>query len=178
MTQPESRQPTAEGRANKKQVKALQALWHVHARRTLGFDPSDRNLRLKYFSNFTQRAITSALGLTFEEARDLIQAFKKSLGQSDQRRAPRPRSREAAAALGREGRRDRDDNSSTLVDSHTLDIIRDYRERLMMNDAEYIAWLAGKSSPLKGRTVIRTLGDARQVQWALKGILKSRGLWR
>jgi hypothetical protein len=162
---------------NKKQVKAIQALWHVHARREIGIDPADRDQRLKFFSNFCQRQVPSTNDLSFDEASRLIESLKKSLGQRVAKPA-RPRDREFATALGREGRRGNRDNSSTLVDPRSLEVIREYRERLMWTEAEFNSWLVGRSSPLRGRISIRTVGDARQVQWAMKGILKQKGLWR
>jgi hypothetical protein len=160
-----------------KQVKTLQALWHVHASRTLGFEPNDRHVRLKYFSNFCQRPIASTLELTSEEAGTLIDAFKKSLGQ---RVSPprRPRDRQFANALGREGRRGNDEHKSTIVDARSLEVILEFRMRLGWTEDEYLRWLASRNSPLGGRTAIRTIGDARSVQWAMKKMLKAKGLWQ
>jgi hypothetical protein len=158
---------------SRKQVQALQALWHVYARRTLGFDANDRAKRLEYYSNYIGRPIASTLDLTFADASSLINLFKKSLNQ----RTDRPRDKQTAQALGREGRRGNADNTSTLVDDKSLAVIRDYRLRLGWSADEYTSFLAGKNSPLGGRTMIRTIGDARSVQWAMKKILKAKGLW-
>lgn len=160
---------------SKLQLKAVQALWHVHAKRTLGVDPNDRQARLKWLSVATGRTIASSKDLSFAEAREVIDALKKSLGQVDK---PRPRDRQFARALGMEGRRGNDDNAAMLVDERSLKIIDEYRQRLMWPELELQAWLAGKNSPLRGAHAIRTVGDARRVQYGMKGLLKAKGLWR
>jgi hypothetical protein len=90
----------------------------------------------------------------------------------------RPRDRQFANALGREGRRGNDEHKSTIVDARSLQVILEFRMRLGWTEDEYLRWLASRNSPLGGRTAIRTIGDARSVQWAMKKMLKAKGLWQ
>ncbi|MGB9106081.1 MAG: hypothetical protein WCC59_15080 [Terriglobales bacterium] len=145
---------------SKLQLKAVQALWSVHCQRTLGTDPNDRPARLKWLTAATGRPISSTLDLSAAEARMVIDTLKGSLGQRS------------------EGRRGNDDTLSMLVDERSLKVIEEYRERLTWTKGELDAWLAGKHSPIGGRAVIRTVGDARRVQYGMRGLLKAKGLWR
>ena len=160
----------------KKQMRRLQTLYGQLAAHSL--DGTDRSSRLNWASSQVGRPIESFRDLTADEARQLIDGLQGQLGV----KAPLKQrlSRDAAHRAGTEGRRNSPYKSSPqIVSAADLEVITSYYLRLGWTREQFDAWLSSSRSPLskRARPVIATLADANAVRWALKGMLKHRGLW-
>jgi hypothetical protein len=158
------------------QLKRLQVLYSQLARHT--DQDAGREARLRWASALLDRPIASFKDLSRDDARRLIDTLQGQLGV---KAAPAQRlSREAAHRAGTEGRRNNPYKTAPqMVSAADLAVIEDYYSRLGWTRAQFDAWLASSRSPIKrANPVIATLADANAVRWALKGMLKHRGLWQ
>ena len=168
----------------KRQLARLQVLYAQFAARSLDAGKS-REARIAWASAQLGRVVTSFSDLSKDEARRLIGQLQGGLGIPPSPRRSHPRSNSRAA--GTEGRRDGSSNMRTLPTQQDIDRIQDALERLGWNNSQFEAWLRSASSPLArkmGTTrvapadiTLRTLYDCNRVWWALKQMLKARGLW-
>jgi hypothetical protein len=165
----------------KSQMVRLQTLYGQLAAHTL--EGNDRASRLKWASEQSGRAIASFKELTSNEAKSMIDGLQGQLGVREPayKRPRRRLSRDAAKRAGTEGRRGNTDyqGQPQMASAEDLAVIESYYMRLGWQRAQFDAWLASSHSPLSGRAqpVISTSKDANRVRWALKGMLKHRGLW-
>lgn len=174
---------TVQNPANREQVVALQTLYAMWARHVLEAGSDPRVARLAWASENVGRQIASFSDLDRNEARQLIDRLKGSMGQP---LTPQPkpwrhiRSRERAQAAGTEGRRDADSALIQMASPDDRARIDQALYRLGWTRDRYEAWLRSASSPLKEKnsTTIRTVGEANKVWWALKNMLKRSGNWR
>jgi hypothetical protein len=154
------------------QLRRLQTLYGQYEAHTLDVDRG-RGARLHWASQQLGRMVDSFSSLSLDEGRKLIDIIQGVLNVKAPSKTPRKRmSRHAAEKAGTEGRRDQIHNETTLVspDSKIFELIQQQLTRLGWNQAGLDRFLLGSSSPLKGKTQIRTLGDANKVYWALKRI--------
>ena len=163
------------------QLTRLQTCYAQMCRHSIGFD-NTREDRLHWATQTLGCAIDSFSHLTLDQGRRLIDAAQGELGH----RAPlkagsrrRPGNSQSPLRAGIDGRHDGGQFAKVpeLVSAEQIADIQSYAQRLDMGEAQLTAWLKSRSSPLKGRTEIRTTADANRVRWALEGMLKDRGLW-
>jgi hypothetical protein len=160
------------------QLRTLQTLFGKYVSSSLDASTGDpRAARLEWASQNIARPIGSFKELRADEAARLIDALKVSLGQEIKhipRRAwRRPRSREAAEAAGRHGRRNHVVEIAMLAGPEDFDKIDDLREAAGMSREQLDLFLRGPKSPTRGGA-IRTLADANKLIWALKGMARRR----
>jgi hypothetical protein len=166
------------------QLKRLQVLYSQFSARSLDAGTS-REERIAWASEQLGRTVTSFSDLSKDDAHKLIDQLQGGLGIAPTPRRRRPRTNSQAA--GTEGRRDGADNMRTLPTQEDWDRIQNALTRLGWSVAQYEAWLRSVRSPLArkmGKTrvaptdiTLRTLHDTNRVWWALKQMLKARGLW-
>jgi hypothetical protein len=174
---------TVQNPANREQVVALQTLYAMWARHAVEASSDPRGARLAWASESVGRQIDSFSDLNRDEARQLIDRLKGSMGQPLTRQ-PEPwrhiRSRERAQAAGTEGRRGAEAALIQMASPDDLARIDQALSRLGWTRDRYEAWLRSARSPLKdrGSATIRTVGEANKVWWALKNMLKRSGDWR
>ncbi len=167
----------AEDRISRRQLRALQTLFGLYARRSIEAAADARTVRLEWASKSLGRAIASFSELRGGEAAQLISTLKQSLGQ-ESRRAPRRRpGREAALAAGTHGRKNRRVDVEMMATRKDIEAVDEMRQRLGMTQEDFESWLKSSSSPIGGRAVpaLRTVADCNRVRWALKAMLKRRG---
>lgn len=169
--------------STREQVIALHSLygrWEKHALQ-LGDDDA-RSTRLQWASEAIGRTIDSFSDLTRDEARELIDRLKGSIGQ-DLTQMPNPwrhiRSRDRAKTAGTSGRGDGDTSLIQLASPDDLARVNAAVERLGWTRERYDTWLCSPSSPVasKRAVAILTVADANKVWWALKNMLKRSGNW-
>lgn len=162
------------------QLKRLQTLWGIYSRH-VGSSPlhaMDRAERLKFCAIHCGRDIASTKDLTAAEANDCINALQRAVGQKETSKPRRPRKSDpAAGTAGRVGNTSKVDQIASATD---LDRINEAITRLGWDQSRFHSWLNSSSSPLRGRAnaQVRTQADANRVWWALKRMLKHKGLWR
>jgi hypothetical protein len=166
------------------QLKRLQVLYAQYSRRSLDAGTS-REDRVQWASEQLGHLVGSFSDLTKEEAHTLIDRLMGGLGiaPSPRRRRPRPTPR----AAGTEGRHDGDAAVRTIATQESLDRITEALNRLGWSGAQFEAWLRSVRSPLARKAggtriaptdiTLRTLHDTNRVWWALKQMLKQKGLW-
>lgn len=158
------------------QLRRLQTLYSAALTRDLGGDGS-REARLKWASEGAGRSIDSFSNLTSAEANFLIDNLQTELGQAFEPAIFARLDRDRAQAAGTEGRNGQRPDVTTLASADDLRRVHDAVSRLAWTQEQFERWLRSSSSPLKGSTAIRTLGDANRVWWALKNMLKRGGKW-
>jgi hypothetical protein len=172
-----------EGPATRDQVVALMALysqWEKHALPE-GADP--RAARLAWASEHTGREVSSFSNLSLDEARNLIDMLKGSLGQPLGEK-PRPwrrvYSRDRAQAAGRAGRRGDASSLIQLASPEDLARVDELLRRLDWTQEQFNAWLRSPRSPVgsKDQFAIRTAAQANRIYWALKAMLVRAGRWQ
>jgi hypothetical protein len=157
----------------------LYARWEMHSLE-LGVDP--RSARLEWASNAIGRRVDSFSELTRDEARQLIDGLKGSMGQAFFQK-PNPwrriRSRDRAHAAGTAGRRDANLSLIQMASADDLARVDEAIRRLDWTRDRYEAWLRSSSSPVafKGAAIILTVAEANKVWWALKAMLRRSGRW-
>jgi len=162
------------------QMKKLQTLWGHHWKFTfpIGSEVSDaehsRAARLRFLSELTCRQITSARDLTRDEAERAIKNLANLLPEHlnfKKKRMSRREAMENSVA----GRRNKPVSiSEQLVGPADMKNIMNLLDQLGWNMAKLEGVLHSPSSPLGGRSVIRTRDDAFKVRYALKGILSRK----
>jgi hypothetical protein len=151
-------------------LKRLQVLYRQYEAHSLDVGAA-REDRLAWAGARIGRRIESFSHLTVEEGILLIDTLQRTIGRKVPSKTPRRRmSRVAAEKAGTEGRRDQIHAEVTMAAGADFERIRTQLDRLGWDQAMLERWLLGARGPLKGRTVIRTLGDANKVYWALKHI--------
>lgn len=168
------------GGISPEQLRALQTLYGIHARRSLdvaGADP--RAERLAWASRNIGRALGSFTELRRPEAEALLNSLRGELGEGSELRR-RPRDRYTARAAGTHGRRGRVGNDQVMATRQDTEAIDELRERLGWSQEQLAAWLSSSSSPIRGQAspTLRTWSDCNRVRWALKAMLKRAGKWR
>lgn len=160
------------------QIRRLQTLYSASISRELGAD-SSRDARLAWASDAIGRQVQSFSDLTSAEANDLIDSLQTSVGQQSGERIQGYsfRDRDRAQAAGVEGRRKYSGSVATLASAEDHRRIDEALSRLGWTKSRFETWLQSPSSPLRGSTAIRTLGDANRVWWALKKMLRREGKW-
>ena len=151
------------------QVQRLQILYGQFERHTLDAPGAARQDRLQWASAACGRIIGSFKDLTLEEGKRLIDGLQNSLGVKAPSKAPRRKqTRRDGEKKGTEGRHDQIHPDITLAGPSEFALIRRDLDRLGWDQARLEAFLASPRGPNKRSTVIRTLGDANRVHWALK----------
>jgi hypothetical protein len=165
----------AADRISRNQLRALQTLFSLYARRTIDAGADLRRARLEWASDSLGRTVASFTELRGEEAARLIGTLKQSLGQ-ESKRARRRLGRDAALAAGTHGRKNRRVDVEMLATREEIAVVDEMRQRLGMTPEDFETWLKSSSSPLRGRTVpqLRTVADCNRVRWTLKAMLKRR----
>jgi hypothetical protein len=171
------------------QLTRLQTLYAQYSRRAIDLD-SSRECRLKWAAEILRQPVTSFSKLSFDDAGRLIDALHGALGiETTPRRRKRAKmqDRDLAQAAGTEGRHDGDPQRTTMASQRDLDRIQDAIKRLDWSQDQFEQWLRSQRSPLARKVTvaiaptsptIRTTGEANRVWWALKKMLKQRGLWK
>lgn len=161
-----------------RQLIRLQTLWNQYERRSLDGDGT-RATRLKWASDNVGHAIASFRDLTIDEAARLIELLHGALGiPNTVPKRVRFNDRDRARSAGTEGRRGASGSSVTVASKDDLDRINSALSRLGWSEERFRGWLRSPSSPLRGRTQIRTQADANRVWWGLKPIMQRAGVWK
>lgn len=161
-----------------KQLRRLQTLYSQFAAHAI--DGSSREARLKWASDQVGRAIASFSDLTYAEAKHLINGLAAQLPAQKPKHPRRRLSRDAAHRAGTDGRRESSyANQPQIASADDIAVIENYYMRLGWTRQQFDGWLSSQHSPLsrRARPSIATAADANRVRWALKGMLKQRGLW-
>jgi hypothetical protein len=164
------------------QVVALHALYGQWAKHSIQEDCDPRSARLAWASGAIGRQLSSFSQLTGDEARQLIDRLKGSMGHAVIEK-PNPwrriRSRDRARAAGTAGRRDADPSLIQMASADDLARVDEAIRRLNWTRDRFEAWLRSSSSPVafKGAAIILTVTEANKVWWALKAMLRRSGRW-
>ncbi len=169
--------------ASRDQIVALQTLFAAWHSRLLTDEVDVRRARLEWASEQLAHKICSFSDLTADEARQLIDKLKSSLGQElgqqpqPWRRVPE---RDAARRAGTAGRKSVRSDVIQLAGVDDLARIDEGLQRIGWTRERFDAWLKSDSSPISKREdgAIRTLADANKVWWALKAMLIRAGAWK
>jgi hypothetical protein len=150
------------------QLRRLQVLHGQYVRHSLDAAPT-REGRIAWASSQINRPISSFSDLTVEEGRRLIDGLQAVLGVALPSKTPRRRqTRRDGQKAGTEGRHDQLHAETTLVGDKDIRRIQREMDRLGWNQSRLDAFLASPKSPNGRSTLIRTLGEANRVYWALK----------
>lgn len=162
----------------KAQLTRLQTCYAQMARSVIGFE-NTRNARIDWACGIVRRPISSFSELSQDEARRLIDIAQGEIGHRAPAKPRQRRSPQAARRHGVDGRKGDAEfaNAPQIVSPQDMENIRERYQRLGMTNETFGNWLASRSSPIRPRKQIRTTADANRVLWALKGMLKDRGLW-
>jgi hypothetical protein len=172
------------GKANHAQIVALQTLFSAWHSRSISDAGDAREARLSWASTQLGRHVDSFSILTGDEARQLIDILKQTLGQPLTRQPRswnRVRARDRAQVAGTAGRKGVRSAVIHLASADDLARIDEALQRLGWTRERFENWLQSGSSPLKkkdGALVIRTVAEANKVWWALKAMLVRAGLWQ
>lgn len=165
------------------QIVALQSLCNAwHSRMLTDEDP--RSARLAWASEQLGRSVSSFSDLSANEARQLIDLLKTSLGQK-LKQQPQPwrrvNARDRAHEAGTAGRRgNRRSDVIHMASPDDLARIDEALQRLDWTREQFETWLKSGSSPLGRRedSAIRTVAEANKVWWALKAMMVRSGVWK
>jgi hypothetical protein len=172
------------GKANHAQIVALQTLFSAWHSRSISDAGDARVARLSWASTQLGRDVDSFSNLTGDEARQLIDVLKQSLGQPLTRQPQswnRVRTRDRAQEAGTAGRKGARSAVIHLASADDLARIDEALQRLGWTKERFEGWLKSGSSPLKkkdGVFVIRTVAEANRVWWALKAMMIRGGVWK
>lgn len=158
----------AEAPITARQMKRLQTLWGLFCAQAR-LDAKDRAARLGWVAGAVGRQIGSFRELTAAEAKTAIDAVQKHLPPELLRRQRPPR--RLAQAYGTAGRRGRSDKEVRFADAETWRLLDGLLGKLGWSRERLDAFLRSSKSPVRNG-VIRTLGEANRVIWALKGMLR------
>jgi hypothetical protein len=157
------------------QLTRLQVLWGQYAKH-VKWGYGGREQRLCWTRDQIGRNISSFKELTLSEASDLINLLQSELGIKESSPAVRPRrfrsrikDRDQAHAAGTEGRRGSREKF-TIAKAEDLAMLDVMLTEMAWTRDRLEAFLRSPSSPLRGRTQMRTVGDINRVLWALKRI--------
>ena len=150
------------------QLRRLQVLYGQYERHSLDTG-AGREGRIAWASDRVGRLIASFSELTLDEGIQLINGLQRALGVALPSKMPRRRlSRRDGEKAGTEGRHDQIHDEATLVGDKDIRRIERELTRMGWDQTRLEAFLASPRGPIARRTVIRTLGDANRVYWALK----------
>lgn len=153
---------------SKPQLRRLQVLYGQYVRHSLDAAPT-REGRIAWASSRIGRPIDSFSDLTLDEGKKLIDGLQSALGVKLPSKTPRRRwNRRDAQKAGTEGRHDQAHDETTLVGDRDIRRIQRELDRLGWDQARLDAFLASPRGPNGRSTLIRTLGEANRVYWALK----------
>lgn len=160
------------------QLKRLQVLYGQLARHTL--EGADREARMRWASGLVGRTISSFSDLTQADAHHLIDTLQGQLGVKAPTKRRKRLSRDDAQKAGTEGRRGQESSELTMAGPAELARVQYAIGLIGWSQAQFEGWLRSPRSPLRHKSspVIRTLGDANRVWWALKKMAVARGLWK
>jgi hypothetical protein len=165
------------------QVVVLHTLYGQWSRHSLAIENDVRSARLKWASEAIGREIDSFSDLTRDEARQLINRLKGSMGLVfDEKPNPwRPiRSRDRARAAGTAGRNDGDSSFIQMASADDLARVDEAVRRLSWTPERYKAWLCSPSSLIASKGAVAsilTVAEANKLWWALKSMLRRSGRW-
>jgi len=141
---------------------------------------ADRASRLDWATERLHKPVTSFSALTADDAGFLIDSIQQELGVKVPLKA-RPR-RDQARRAGLDGRHDGQEYSDApqMATPEDLALIQSLKEQLGWNELNFTNFINSPRSPLSRRAdkLIRTTSDANKVIWALKRIVRQKGLWR
>jgi hypothetical protein len=161
------------------QLKRLQTLYSQFAASSPDPRTSSREERLLWASLIVGRTVASFSELSSAEANTAIARLQKDTPQAKAR--PKQMDRDAAERHAKDGRWDGEKFRPTpqLASAFDLENIAKYYGRLGWDRETFDRWLRSPRSPLGRRSQpqIRTVAQANRVRWALKKMLKARGLW-
>lgn len=161
-----------------RQLGIAQTLWsQFYAHRALDFaDTDSRQARLQWARDLLGYAISSFKNLSRSEANVVIDALKRAMGAPSGRSG----SQQDGEDRGLQGRSRQPRGPRHLVMASAEDRQRVQRaiERLGWSRVQFETWLSSATSPLAGRTEIRSQADANRVWWALKAMLRRAGKWK
>jgi hypothetical protein len=180
---------------SKPQLTRLQILYAQFAAHSLDLG-KEREARIAWASEQLGHPVASFKDLSKADAHTLIDRLQGALGIAPSK--PRRRARRDDHAAGTEGRRapaagngalpDSRGQVRTIATAEDVERIQNALQRLGWTQGQYEAWLRSARSPLARKVggtriaptdiTLRTLHDTNRVWWALKGILKARGLWK
>ena len=158
-----------------RQLKTLQALFGLYARRILVLANADeRMVRLAWASKTIGREVASFSELRGKEAARLIDVLKVALGQAIKSPVRKRLNREDAMARGAHGRRGHKAKVEMMATPDALEEVARLREHLGWTEQQFEGWLRSRSSPLCGRgePKLLTIGDCNRVRWALHAMLR------
>jgi hypothetical protein len=166
---------------SKGQLQALHSLFHLYAPRFLNTanvavagSNDARRARLTWASGIVGHELSSFNELQPDEAGQLIERMKLSLGQevnpAKRSRQRRP-GRDLARAYGTAGRKSESTNEIQMLDAPTSELLDRLREQLGWSRERLDAFLHSKHSPIHSGA-IRTLGEANRIVWVLKSLLR------
>jgi len=152
-------------RLTARQLRRLQTLYHQHAAHALEGCGNCRDDRLAWAGEILGHTVASFSKLSRAEAATLIDILRRPDAQ-------------AADEAGNDGHKSNaSPRRATIASADDLKRIERAIERLGWDQARLEGFLRSPSSPLRGRTQIRTVADANRVWWALKRLLQRAGLW-
>jgi hypothetical protein len=164
---------------NVRQLKRLQTLYSQFAAASADPRTRTREERLLWASLVVGRKVESFSELSSAEANTAIARLQKDTPQT--KRRPKPMDRAAAERHAKDGRWDGGEfrQSPQMASAVDLENIERYFHRLGWDRDTFDRWLRSPRSPLgrRSRPQIRTVAQANRVRWALKKMLKARGLW-
>jgi hypothetical protein len=153
---------------SKPQLRRLQVLYGQYAHHSLDAAPT-REGRIAWASSRIGRPIDSFSDLTLDEGKKLIDGLQAALGVKLPSKTPRRRwNRRDGQKAGTEGRHDQAHEETTLVGDRDIRRIQREMNRLGWDQARLDAFLASPRGPNGRSALIRTLGEANRVYWALK----------
>ena len=162
-----------------RQIVRLQTLWNRYEKRTIFGSTDTRAERLLWASENCGREIKSFRDFNIEEAAKLIELLHGVLGIPNTKpKRPAMKDRDRAQSAGTDGRRGSATAIATPVTARDIDRINSAISRLGWSEERFRGWLRSPSSPLKGRSQIRTQADANRVWWGLKPIIQRAGVWK
>jgi hypothetical protein len=151
-------------------LQTLYAQWERHG---LDCPGSSREQRVAWAAAEIRRPIASFSDLTMDEAKRLIDILQNAVGRKfPAKKRKRVQTTHDRQKKGTEGRHDQVHNEATMAGPSEFEMLRRDLDALGWTQHRLEAYLSSNSSPLKGRTQVRTLGDANQLHWALKRILQ------
>lgn len=151
------------------QLRALQTLWSPYACQAQ-IDAKDRMARIAWVSSAIGRHIDSFSDLETSEAAQVIDRWKKELGQ-EIKSVSRRSTRRLAQAYGTAGRRGQVEKELRLVDGESLGVLNALIASLGWTRERFDTFLRSPKSPVRSGA-IRTLAEANRAIWALKNILR------
>ncbi len=155
----------------KPQLARLQTLYSQWEKHSLDCPGGDRAARIAWASERTGRAIASFAELTLDEGKRLIDILQNAVGRKfPAKKRSRPKTTRDGEKKGTEGRHDQIHAETTLAGPSEFAMIQRDLDRLGWDQARLKGFLRSRRSPTRGITVIRTLGEANRVHWALKHI--------